>query len=65
MDKTSFMGQTKNNCVITNHETKIHINNLGRGGGALEYFLGGYVLPGTPNWHPVLKKISPKIDTQF
>ena len=37
----------------------------GRGGGALGYFLGGYVPPGTPNWHPVLKKISSKIDTLF
>ena len=36
-----------------------------RGGGAIGYFLGGYVPPGTPNWHPVLKKISPKIDTLF
>ena len=26
------------------------------GGGALGYFLGGYVPPGTPNWHPVLEK---------
>ena len=34
-------------------------------GGALGYFLGGYVPPGTPNWHPVLKKNSPKIDTPF
>ena len=34
-------------------------------GGALGYFLGGYVPPGTPNCHPVLKKISPKIDTPF
>ena len=34
-------------------------------GGALGYFLGWYVPPGTPNWHPVLKKISPKIDTPF
>ena len=34
-------------------------------GGALGYFLGGYVQPGTPNWHPVLKKNSPKIDTPF
>ena len=34
------------------------------GGGALGYVLGGYV-PGTPNWHPVLKKISSKIDTPF
>ena len=39
--------------------------NYLRGGGALGYFLGGYVPPGTPNWHPVLKKISPKIDTPF
>ena len=37
----------------------------GGGGGSLGYFLGGYVPSGTPNWHPVLKKISPKIDTQF
>ena len=29
------------------------------------YFLGGYVPPGTPDWHPVLKKNSPKIDTLF
>ena len=34
-------------------------------GGALGYFLGGYVPPGTPNWHPILKKLSPKIDTPF
>ena len=36
-----------------------------RGGGALAYFLGGDVPPGTPNWHPFLKKNSPKIDTPF
>ena len=35
------------------------------GGGALGYFLGGYVSPGTPDWHPVLKKNSPKLDTPF
>ena len=44
-------------------------------GGALGYFLGGYVPPGSPNWHPVLKKIllkliprsriRPKTDTPF
>ena len=34
-------------------------------GGALGYFLGGYVPPGIPNWHPVLEKIYPKIDTPF
>ena len=33
--------------------------------GALGYFLGGYVPHETPNWHPVLKKNSPKIDTPF
>ena len=37
----------------------------GRWGGTLGYFLGGYVPPGTPKWHPVLEKISPKIDTPF
>ena len=36
-----------------------------RGGGHLGIFLGGYVPPGTPNWHPVLENISPKIDTPF
>ena len=35
----------------------------GEGGGAIGYFLGGYVPPGTPNWLPVLKNIFPKIDT--
>ena len=29
--------------------------------GALGYFLGGYVPPLTPNWHPVLKKIPLKL----
>ena len=33
--------------------------------GGIGYFLGGYVPPGTPNWPPVVKKISPKIDTPF
>ena len=33
--------------------------------GALGYFLSGYVPPGTPNWHPVPQKISPKTDTPF
>ena len=28
-------------------------------------FFGAYVPPGTPNWHPILKKLSPKIDTPF
>ena len=28
-------------------------------GGALGYFLGVYVPPVTPNWHPVLKKNFP------
>ena len=33
----------------------------GGGGGALGYFLGGYVPPRTPNWHPVLKKKTLKL----
>ena len=33
----------------------------GVGGRALGYFLGGYVPPGTPNWHPVLEKFSLKL----
>ena len=28
---------------------------------ALGYFLGGYVPPGTPNWHPFLKKLPLKL----
>ena len=43
---------------------KYYLNFPG-GGGALGYFLGRYVPPGTPNWHPVRKKISPKTDTPF
>ena len=43
----------------------VHRGLVPRGGGALRYFLGGYVSPGTPNWHPVLKKFPPKIDTPF
>ena len=35
------------------------------GEGALGFFLGGHVPPGTPNWHPVPKTNSPKIDTPF
>ena len=37
-------------------------SGVGGGGlGLLGYFLGGYVPPGTPNWHPVLKKFPPKL----
>ena len=42
-----------------------YIERVQARGGALGYFLGGYVPPGTSNWHPVVKKISPKIDTPF
>ena len=33
------------------------------GGGTWVFFGWVCVAPGTPNWHPVLGKISPKIDT--
>ena len=52
--------------MIKQRETAVIILRLAPGGGgALGYFLGGYVPPGTPNWHPVLGKISPKIDTSL
>ena len=53
--------------ICSEHRTN-HLNKeqpRWGGGGALGYFLGGYVPPGNPNWHPVLKKIFPKIDTPF
>ena len=68
------------NCMLNRLNREIlHLSRKSRGkvrkfqkplvvatpGGALGYFLGGYVPPGTPNWHPILKKISPKIDTPF
>ena len=43
----------------------IGCDHIPGGGGTLGYFLVGYVPPGTPNWHPILEKISPKIDTPF
>ena len=46
------------------HKKSLEVINS-PGGGALGYFLGGYVSPGTPDWHPVLKKNSPKLDTPF
>ena len=49
-----------NACGLPLKETILHPR-----GEALGYFLSGYVPPGTPNWHPVLKKNSPKIDTPF
>ena len=52
----SLIGRCRNDC-----ETKVRQCP----GGALGFFLGGYVPPGTPNWHPVLKIICPKIDTPF
>ena len=45
-----------------------HHNHQGSpypGGESWVFLLGGYVPPGTTNWHPVLKKNSPKIDTPF
>ena len=38
---------------------------LNRIRGGTWVFFGGYVPPGTPNWHPVIEKISPQIDTPF
>ena len=52
-------------CKLTTQDSMSAVAKLHKAGGALGYFLGGYVPPGTPNWHPVLEKISPKIDTPF
>ena len=38
---------------------KSWVEARGGRGGALGYFLGVYVPPVTPNWHPVLKKNFP------
>ena len=46
--------------VIGLDKKKNNFARASRGGGALGIFLGG-----TPNWHPLLKKNSPKIDTPF
>ena len=50
--------------LVTSDNWSVHFFKMDPGG-ALGYFLGGYVPPGTPKWHPVLEKISPKIDTPF
>ena len=48
--------------TIGNGERKISVSGIWyMPGGALGYFLGGYVLPGTPDWHPILKKIPLKL----
>ena len=60
--------QTEKSGRITSLQITVLVNcriHPGGRGGALGYFLGGYVPPGTPDWHPVLKKNSPKIDTLF
>ena len=46
-------------------QERIKLCPPGGGGEALGYFLGGCVPPRIPNWHPVLKEISPKTDTPF
>ena len=51
--------------LTRNVSTLVFRGTVRPGGGALGYFLGGCVPPGAPNWHPVLKKISLKIDTLF
>ena len=46
--------------ICSEHRTN-HLNNEQPRGGALGYFLGGYVPPGNPDWHPVVKKILLKL----
>ena len=46
---------------LTTQDSMYAVAKLHKAGGALGYFLGGYVPPGTPNWHPVLKKFPLKL----
>ena len=50
-------------CKLTTQDAMYAVAKLHKAGGALRYFLGGYLAPGALNWHPVLKKISPTIDS--
>ena len=64
--KVVLLPLTQSFLLVMTRQKRLRMRlQLARGVGALGYFLGGYVPPGTPNWHPVLKKISPKIDTSF
>ena len=46
-------------CKLTTQDSMYAVAKLYKAGGALGYFSSGYVPPGTPNWHPVLKKNIP------
>ena len=46
---------------LTTQDSMYAVAKLHKAGGALGHFLGGYVPPGTPNWHPVLKKFPLKL----
>ena len=65
LDKTITNADISARMNRSTSSTSEVLNSYNIPGGALGYFWGGYVPPGTPNWHPVLKKISPKIDTPF
>ena len=54
-------GQTSHSPSILNAEKLLGALSPSGGGGHLGIFWGGYVPPGTPNWHPVLKKIPLKL----
>ena len=47
------------------HQSFMFYTGSPGGGGHLGIFFGWYLPPGTPIWHPVLKKIFPKTDTPF
>ena len=66
-ERTSNRSATTNSSVnyFPSSQESSSINRLNSSRKMHGYFLGGYVPPGTPNWHPVLKKKSLKIDTPF
>ena len=64
-DRFAYRFEKVASLVASQHPGVLLARHVGPPGGALGYFLGGYVPPGIPNWHPVLEKNSPKIDTPF
>ena len=59
---SKFRKRKRRFCVVFTYSIK-WVHETRGGGGARGYFLGGSVPPGTPNWHPGLKKLYAKIDT--
>ena len=51
--------------VVQFSSGEVAVSSPRPGGGGTWVFFGWVCAAGTPNWHPVLKKVSPKTDTPF